>query len=165
MKLLVVNKTCVLLLLLFFSTPLAWAKEISQPAKAYPKVMVLTTTYFAHRWSDYGCYRRVSKNGKRLGEYVACNFLPAGSMVMIPSLFKTTKLIVADTLAGAGTGYFHGKKYWRLDILRNKNEWIDDFDTPQELIVFKIKTKGVLRDAVVKNNYKKFLQTQAVKLP
>lgn len=126
-------------------------------AGKYPTVKVLTTCYFAERWSDQGAYRKVSKNGKRLGNFVALNFLPSGSVIMIPSLFKTTKFEVADTLKGKGRGYFRGKSYWKVDILRNENEWIDDFDRPQDLQIVKINRQGRFRDQLVRENYQTFI--------
>ncbi len=92
-----------------------------------------------------------------MGNYVAINFLPAGSIVMIPELFKTTKLEVADTLAGRGVGVYKGKKYWKVDILCNKNEWIDDFDYPMDLIVVKINKNGRFRDRACRRNHQLFL--------
>jgi len=123
-----------------------------------PKIKVLTTCYFAHRWSDEGAYRRVSQKGKRLGNFVALNFLPAGSIIMIPELLKTTKLEVADTLGGRGVGRWKGKKFWKVDILRNKAEWLDDFDHPLELVIVKINPSGRLRDRIIKQNYQAFLK-------
>jgi len=118
----------------------------------YPKVKVLTTTYYAHRWSDIGRYKRVSKKGKRLGNFVAINFLPGGSIVMIPELFQTTTFEVADTFGGSGIGVYKGKKYWKVDILRNKNEWHDDFDHPLDLYVVKYNKNGPVKNAQVKRN-------------
>ena len=120
-------------------------------------IKILATCYFAPHWSDQGAYRIVSKNGQRLGNFVALNFLPGGSIVMIPALFKTTKLEVADTLAGKGVGAFKGKKYWKVDILCDEKEWIDDFDFPLELIIVKINKNGPMRDRIVRRNYQLFL--------
>jgi len=131
----------------------------SQEASPIPKkVKILYTCYFAPRWSEHGAYRRVSQNGKRLGNYIALNFLPSGSVVMIPSVLKTTKLIVADTMANHGIGSYEGKKYWKVDILRNEKEWIDDFDAPQELVIVKINKNGRFRDNIVYENYQTFLR-------
>lgn len=147
----VVAKFCAILFIFSLASlaPLAETKPL-------PQVKILATTYFAHLWSDYGAYRRVSINGRRMGNYVAINFLPAGSIVMIPELFKTTKLEVADTLAGRGVGVYKGKKYWKVDILCNKHEWIDDFDYPLDLIVVKINQNGRMRDRTVRRNYQLF---------
>lgn len=122
------------------------------------KVEALITSYFAHRWSDHGAYKQVSVKGKRMGNFVALNFLPSGSIIEIPELLKTTKLEVADTLGGRGVGYYKGKKYWRVDILRNKHEWMDDFDHPLEIRIVKINHKGRFRDKIVKANYQQFLK-------
>lgn len=115
-------------------------------------VKILATTYFAHKWSDTGRYKRVSKNGKRLGNYVALNFLPGGSIIMIPELFKTTKFEVADTLGGSGRGPYQGKSYWKVDILRNKGEYIDDFDYPLDLYIVKFNKRGPVKNEQVRRN-------------
>lgn len=127
------------------------------PYARYPKVKILATCYFAHRWSDYGRYKRVSENGWRLGNYVALNFLPGGSIVMIPELLGTTKLEVADTFGGSGKGRYKGKTYWKVDILRDKNEWIDDFDYPLDLYIVKYNKKGPVKNAQVKQNCQAFI--------
>jgi len=116
------------------------------------KVKVLTTTYYAHKWSDIGRYKKVSEKGKRLGNYVALNFLPGGSIIMIPELFKTTTFEVADTLGGSGRGYFHGKAYWKVDILRNKAEYIDDYDYPLDLYIVKYNKQGPVKNRQVRKN-------------
>jgi len=128
------------------------------PAKNYQKVRVIASTYYAHKWSDIGRYRRVSKNGKRLGNFVALNFLPGGSIIMIPKLFKTTKFEVADTFGGSGTRYYKGKKYWKVDILRNKGEWYDDIDHPIELIIAGVNHKGPVKNLTVRKNFLAFLK-------
>jgi len=119
---------------------------------AYRKVKILATTYFANKWSDIGRYQRVSKNGKRLGNYVALNFLPGGSIIMIPKLFKTTKFEVADTMGGSGKGNYRGKSYWKVDILRNKGEYIDDFDYPLDLYIVKFNKRGPVKNEQVRRN-------------
>jgi len=141
------------LILLFF-----WQSA----ACAYPKIKVLTTTYFAHQWSDTGRYRQVSKNGVRLGNFVALNFLPGGSIIMIPALLKTTKLIVADTLGGSGRGHFKGKPYWKVDILRNEAEWMDDIDKPVELLVVKYNKAGPVKNRQVRQNCEEFLKSNKI---
>ena len=133
------------------------AKISNTPYQGYPKVKILATTYFANRWSDTGRYRRVSKNGRRMGNFVALNFLPGGSIVAIPELFKTTKLEVADTFGGSGIGHFKGKKYWKVDILVNKNEWIDDFDHPLDLYIVKYNKKGPVKNQQVRKNCQAFM--------
>ena len=122
----------------------------------YPKVKVLVTSYFAHRWSDFGRYKRVSKNGKRLGNFVALNFLPGGSIVMIPELFKTSKFEVADTFGGSGAGYYKGEKYWKVDMLRNKHEWMDNLDHPLDLYIVKYNGKGPVKNRQVRMNCEAF---------
>ena len=128
------------------------------PLARYRRVKILATTYRADHFSDIGCYQRVSKNGKRMGNYVALNFLPGGSVVMIPQLFKTTKLIVADTFGKSGIGKYKGKKYWKVDILRNRGEWIDDFDFPLDLYVVKYNKKGRVKNAEVRRNCRRFME-------
>lgn len=118
----------------------------------HKKIKVITSTYFAHKWSDIGCYKRVSKRGKRLGNFVALNFLPGGSIITIPQIFKTTTFEVADTFGGSGYTYYKGKKYWKVDILKNKNEWHDDFDYPLDLYVIKFNKKGPTKNKQVYNN-------------
>ena len=93
-----------------------------------------------------------------MGNYVALNFLPGGSVVMIPQLFKTTKLIVADTFGKSGIGKYKGKKYWKVDILRNRGEWIDDFDFPLDLYVVKYNKKGRVKNAEVRRNCRRFME-------
>jgi hypothetical protein len=119
---------------------------------AYPKMNVWVSTYYADHWSDTGRYRQVSKNGKRLGNFVALNFLPGGSIIMIPKLFKTTKFEVADTFGSTGIKTVKGKKYWLVDILRNHNEWYDDHDFPVELLVVKYNKKGPVKNRTVRKN-------------
>ena len=77
---------------------------------------------------------------------------------MIPELLKTTKLTVADTFGKSGIGHYKGKKYWKVDILRNKQEWIDDFDYPLNLYVVKYNAKGPVKDAGVRRNCQRFLK-------
>jgi len=122
----------------------------------YPKVKILASTYVTHRWSATGRYRQVSKNGRRLGDFIALNFLPGGSIVMIPTLFKTTKLEVADTFGGSGRGYYKGAKYWKVDILRDKGEWIDDFDHPLDLYIVKYNKNGPVKNQQVRKNCEMF---------
>jgi len=128
------------------------------PTASVSKTKVLASTYYAHKWSDIGRYKRVSKNGKRLGNFVALNFLPGGSIVMIPQLFKTTKFEVADTFGGSGAKYYKGKKYWKVDILRNKGEWYDDIDHPIELVIVKVNKKGPVKNQKVRKNCQPFLR-------
>jgi len=149
-----------ILIMICILANIAFANDpIENPLKNYPSVKVMVTTYFTHLWSTQGAYKKVSKNNKRLGNYVAINFLPSGSIVMIPELFKTTKLEVADTLGGSGIKYYKGKKYWKVDILRDKSEWIDDFDHPLNLYVVKINKNGKFRDNIVRQNYYRFLKS------
>jgi hypothetical protein len=128
------------------------------PLACYRRVKIMATTYRADRFSDIGCYRRVSKNGKRMGNFVALNFLPGGSVVMIPKLFKTTKFIVADTFGKTGIGKYKDRKYWKVDILRNRGEWIDDFDFPLELYVVKYNRGGLVKNAGVRANCRRFME-------
>lgn len=143
--------------LLFFCCSLSFAQfnpsatESAEYSK-YPKIKVLQTVYYAHHWSDYGRYKRVSKNKKRIGNTVACNFLPGGSIIMIPELFKTTKFEVADTFGGKGYGFFKGEKYWKVDVLRNKSEWIDDFDHPLDMYIVKYNNAGPVKNSQVARN-------------
>jgi len=124
----------------------------ADPYSKYPKLKVLASTYYADHWSNTGRYRQVSKDGKRLGNFVALNFLPGGSIIMIPKLFKTTKFEVADTFGGSGLKYHKGKRYWKVDILRNHNEWYDDHDFPLELYIVKYNKTGQVKNRAVKNN-------------
>ncbi|MBI5700792.1 hypothetical protein HZC34_02955 [Candidatus Saganbacteria bacterium] len=140
--------------LCILSVPIA-AEEIAKerlPYSKYEKVKIIASTYYAHLWSDTGRYRRVSKNGKRLGDFVALNFLPGGSVIMIPELFKTTTLEVADTFGGSGYTTFKGKKYWKVDILRNKNEFYDDFDYPLDMYIIKLNKCGAVKNKEVRQN-------------
>jgi hypothetical protein len=149
-----------LFLFLFLSLSLSLLLAPSSRAEnywQYKKVKILATTYFTHRWSATGRYRQVSKNGKRLGEFVALNFLPGGSIVMIPELFKTTKLEVADTFGGSGVGKYKGQKYWKVDILRDKGEWIDDLDHPLDLYIVKYNKEGPVKNKQVRKNCQAFL--------
>ncbi|OGC14703.1 hypothetical protein A3J90_08885 [candidate division WOR-1 bacterium RIFOXYC2_FULL_37_10] len=149
----------IFLLLLFYSTGLSENLNIEKKdTPNYFTIKVLTTSYFAHKGSDYGCYRRVTKNQKRMGNFIALNFLPGGSIVMIPALFKTTTFEVADTFGGSGVGYFKGEKYWKVDILKNKNEWHENIDYPIDLYVVKFNEKGPVKNKTVKNNTLSILQ-------
>jgi len=122
------------------------------------KTKVLVSTYYAHNWSSQGRYRIVSKNGKRIGDFVALNFLPGGSKIKIPRLFKNTVFEVADTFGGSGVGRYHGKACWKVDVLRNKGEWYDDVDYPVEMEIVKINFKGELKNASARNNFNRFLR-------
>lgn len=124
----------------------------------YRKPKVLVTTYRTDLWSHQGRYRVVSKEGKRLGNYVALNFLPGGSVIRLPRLFKTSTFEVADTFGGSGIGYFRGKEYWKVDILRDKGEWMDDFDFPLEIEVVKYNFGGPVKNARVRRNCELFLK-------
>jgi len=146
--------SCLLLVSLPFPAALA-----EDAYSKYPRIKVLATTYTTEHWSNQGRYRIVSKGGKRLGNFVALNFLPGGSIVMIPELFKTTKLEVADTFGGSGAGYYKGKKYWKVDILRNRGEWIDDYDHPLDLYIVKINNNGKFKNQAVKKNYQAVLES------
>jgi hypothetical protein len=130
---------------------------IPSRADACPKVRVLVSTYYAHRWSDTGRYRKVSKNKKRLGNFVALNFLPGGSIVTIPALFKTTRFEVADTFGGSGVGYFRGKRYWKVDILRNKDERHMDIDKPVDLYIIKFNKSGPVKNQQVRINSQNYM--------
>ena len=144
-----------LTILLFFSfSSFAFAEE----ALNYPKTKVLVSTYYAHRWSSIGRYKKVSKNGKRLGNFVALNFLPGGSIVTIPRVFGSTTFEVADTFGGTGIGYYKGKRYWKVDILRNKGEWYDDVDSPMTMFVVKFNDKGPVKNKRVLKNSIQFKQ-------
>jgi hypothetical protein len=153
------------LVVIFGLLPLAasQAAELPQiiesvPYSHYQKTKILVTTYRTDRWSHQGRYKVVSKGGKRLGNYVALNFLPGGSFIMIPELFKTTTLEVADTFGGKGYGYYKGKKYWKVDILRDKGEWMDDFDHPLDLYVVKYNYDGPVKNQEVRLNCQKFMR-------
>lgn len=145
-----------LFLFVFLSSYSSFSLEFSD----HPKVKVLVSTYYAHKWSHQGRYKVVSKNGKRLGDYVALNFLPGGSIVMIPRLFGNTTFEVADTFGGSGIGYFRHKKYWKIDILRNKGEWYDDVDSPVDLYVVKFNSVGPVKNSIVRRNTKNYLKLQ-----
>lgn len=156
--------------LLFLCSSLSFAQFnlTSQEAdiySKYPKIKVLQTVYYAHHWSDYGRYKRVTKNKKRLGNYVACNFLPGGSIIMIPELFRTTKFEVADTFGGKGYGFFKGEKYWKVDILRNKDEWLDDFDYPMDMYIVKFNKGGPVKNHQVAKNCETIWQSLFPKNP
>jgi len=125
---------------------------LAQSGWAYPKMKVWVSTYYADHWSNTGRNRQVSKNGKRLGNFVALNFLPGGSIIMIPRLFKTTKFEVADTFGSSGVKKVKGKRYWLVDILRNHNEWYDDHDFPVDLYVVKYNNKGPVKNLKVKKS-------------
>jgi hypothetical protein len=136
----------------------AWAASLTPDYSPYRKVKVLVTTYRTDHWSSQGRYKIVSKNGKRLGEYVALNFLPGGTLIMIPELFDTTTLEVADTFGGSGVGYYKGKKYWKIDILRDKGEWIDDYDYPLTMVIVKYNYGGPVKNREVKRNVRLFME-------
>ncbi len=125
----------------------------------YRKIKVIVSTYYANRWSDQGRYRMVSKHGKRLGNFVALNFLPGGSVVMLPYMFRTTKFEVADTFGGTGYRYFHGRKYWKVDVLRNQGEKYASVDGPVDLVIVKINFKGPVKNAAVRKNVNDILKT------
>lgn len=149
------EKIIIIILLFFASESFAAYSPTKKEAEYYskfPKIKVLQTVYFAHKWSDIGRYKRVSINKKRIGEYVALNFLPGGSIIMIPELFRTSKFEVADTFGGTGFGKFKGKKYWKVDVLRNKGEYIDDFDFPMEMYIVKYNKNGPVKNKAVKQN-------------
>ncbi len=125
---------------------------LSLPGSAYPKIKVWVSTYYADHWSDIGRYRQVSKSGKRLGNFVALNFLPGGSVVMIPRLFKATTFEVADTFGRSGVKRVNDKRYWLVDVLRNHNEWYEDHDFPVDLYIVKYNRRGPVKNAVVHRN-------------
>ncbi|HTY14021.1 MAG TPA: hypothetical protein VMD02_07570 [Candidatus Omnitrophota bacterium] len=125
----------------------------------YRKVKVLVSTYYADRWSDEGRYRMVSHHGKRLGNFVALNFLPGGSIIMLPRIFKTTKFEVADTFGGTGYRYYNGRKYWKVDILRNRGEKYASVDGPVEMVVVSINFKGPVKNAAVRKNAELFIKS------
>ncbi len=136
----------------------AAAADLASDYTPYRKVKVLVTTYRTDHWSYQGRYKVVSKNGKRLGNYVALNFLPGGTIIMIPELFKTTTLEVVDTFGGTGIGYYKGKKYWKIDILRDRGEWMDDFDYPLNMYIVKYNQGGPVKNQLVKRNIQLFLE-------
>ena len=132
----------------FFPSP----THAADPYRKYPRLKAIASTYYAHKWSETGRYRQVSKKGKRLGNFVALNFLPGGSIIMLPELFKTTTFEVADTFGGTGYRSYKGKRYWKVDILRNHQEWYDDFDHPIDLYVVKFNRSGPVKNLMVRKN-------------
>ena len=140
---------------------LAWplAAKTAAPA-AYPSLKVLVTTYYSHNWSEFGRYKKVSTGGRRLGHYVALNFLPGGSIITIPRLFGRQQFEVADTFGGRGWDYFKGKRYWKIDILRDAGEFYEDIDSPVDLYIVKYNKRGEFKNREVKRNalliYKRF---------
>lgn len=129
------------------------SRAISREALVkYPRMKVWVTTYYANRWSDTGRYRQVSKNGKRLGDFVALNFLPGGSLVMLPRLFDSTVFEVADTYGGSGRKVVKGIRYWKVDVLRNAHEWYDTHDFPVDLYIVKYNKAGQVKNRIVRKN-------------
>ncbi|MFA5034581.1 MAG: hypothetical protein WC500_02225 [Candidatus Margulisiibacteriota bacterium] len=135
------------LFLILTALPLA-----AKSAPPYPSIKILVTTYYTQNWSETGRYRRVSKDGHRLGNFVALNFLPGGSIVMIPRLFKNQLFEVADTFGGRGYDYFKGKRYWKIDILRDEGEFYEDIDSPVDLYIVKYNKRGEFKNREVKRN-------------
>ncbi len=153
-----------ILLLFALSSAISFPASANDPYSQYPKLKVLVSTYYADHWSSTGRYRQVSKNGKRLGNFVALNFLPGGSIIMIPKLFKTTKFEVADTFGGTGLKYHKGKRYWKVDILRNHQEWYDDHDFPLDVYIVKYNRGGQVKNATVRKNCQ-YIYKQLIKKP
>jgi hypothetical protein len=145
------NRLLAYLLAIFIltSTGLAVTKEAGTK---YPKLKVWVSTYYADHWSDTGRYRQVSNHGKRIGNFVALNFLPGGSIIMLPRLFDSTTFEVADTFGGSGFRTVKGRRYWKVDVLRNHNEWYDNHDFPVDLYIVKYNKPGQVKNRVVKNN-------------
>jgi hypothetical protein len=158
------NKLILLLALLLLAGS---SHAISKEALTkYPRMKVWVTTYYANHWSDTGRYRQVSKNGKRLGDFVALNFLPGGSLVMIPRLFDSTVFEVADTYGGSGRKVVKGICYWKVDVLRNAREWYDTHDFPVVLYIVKYNRNGQVKNRSVRKNclavYKKLYKKTTV---
>ncbi|MBU1867593.1 MAG: hypothetical protein KKD13_03870, partial [Candidatus Margulisbacteria bacterium] len=133
---------------------------LAKGSSVYPSLKVLVTTYYTHNWSEFGRYKKVSQNNHRLGNFVALNFLPGGSIIMIPRLFKGQLFEVADTFGGRGYDYFKGERYWKIDILRDKGEFYEDIDSPVDLYIVKYNKRGEFKNREVKRNalliYKRF---------